>query len=293
MNLILGRIRRRLAFLSAAVLTAACTVQPPAPAPTKASSPSPSRAPFNGKKTIHIGEDLDVRAGASGSKPYTGFDGAVADYLARRLGVRPVPVVVTPNDRERVLADDSVDLVVASYAFTPARARLVDFAGTYLVSDDGVLVRKENAANLNSKVDLPQKGKGVCTVANTIQSYDTQIHSHVQSSDEACLAEVISGKAFAYYSGGTIVARLAAAHPGLTAVHIPDLGSRSYTSVGIRKGSPDCSMIAGLLKDYLRDQWHSDFETHLPYLVRSDPNFEGDFRPSSDVVNRYIKCTTP
>lgn len=287
-----GSFQRIVVVLMAALGLTGC-IAPPDTAPSATSRPSPSRRPFDGRKTLYIGLDLDAHAGAKGSRPYTAFDQAVADYITRQLGpdIDYQPVVVIPSTREKVLEEKRVDLVIASYAYTPARAQHVDFAGTYLVSDNGVLVRKENADNLYSRNDLPQKDREICTVANSIQAQDTQVHSHAVGRDEVCVSEVKSGKAFAYYSGITIVSRMAAADPDLVAVRIPDLGSRAYTSVGVPQGSADCRLIAGLVKKFLRDEWQSDFQTHLKYLVRLDPNFSLDYKPTYEMVDRYTKCS--
>ncbi|MEU5878696.1 transporter substrate-binding domain-containing protein [Spirillospora sp. NPDC047279] len=288
-------LRRRGALVSALVLAlTGCSAPMPAPTSSPSGRPSsPSTAPFGGRKLIFIGQDLDVHAGASGAAPYTAFDKALADYITRRLGIDYRPIVVTPSVREKYLEDGSVDLVIASYVYTPARARRVDFTGTYLVSESAVLVRKENSANLSSRTDLPQSGRGVCTVANSIQSLDTLVRSHTARNDEACVTEVQKGKAFAYYSGLTIVSRMAATDPDLTVVRIPDLGSRTYSSVGIRLKSPDCTRVARLVKDFLRDEWRSDFQTHLKFLVSQDPDFMTTFRPTDTMVDRYTKCSAP
>lgn len=86
--------------------------------------------------------------GADGQ--YSGFDIDLARYLVREVAAfrgKPEPTITwrespTPQ-RERLIDNGEVDAVVASYSIDAARAAKVTFAGPYLSTRQGLLVRKD------------------------------------------------------------------------------------------------------------------------------------------------------
>ncbi|NYI97436.1 glutamate transport system substrate-binding protein [Streptomonospora nanhaiensis] len=98
-----------------------------------------------------------LRIGVKGDQPglglrtgvdtYSGFDVDVAYYIADYLGVDRADVEfvqVTSEEREDVLVDDDVDLVLATYSITQLRKTVVNFAGPYYVARQDILVRADN-----------------------------------------------------------------------------------------------------------------------------------------------------
>lgn len=80
------------------------------------------------------------------TKTYTGFDIEIAELVAAQLGFGSSQVQFVPVEsanRENALENGSVDLVVASYSYTPARAQVVSFAGPYFETTEGLLVRTD------------------------------------------------------------------------------------------------------------------------------------------------------
>jgi glutamate transport system substrate-binding protein len=87
------------------------------------------------------------------TKTYTGFDVEIAELVAAGLGfsrsqIQFVPV--TSANRENALQNGSVDLVVASYSYTKARAQGVSFAGPYFETVEGLLTRSDEQVSLAS-----------------------------------------------------------------------------------------------------------------------------------------------
>src|SRR5581483_1824455 len=79
---------------------------------------------------------------------YSGFDVEIARSLARYLGYNEdaVQLIETQvQDRERNLADNRVDIVIASYSITEERKQRVAFAGPYLPTQPEVLMRAAEA----------------------------------------------------------------------------------------------------------------------------------------------------
>ncbi len=65
------------------------------------------------------------------------------------------------KDRERLLQDGAVDIVVATYSITPEREEQVDFAGPYFRARQDIMVRTDDTS-IRSVDDL--SGRRVCTV---------------------------------------------------------------------------------------------------------------------------------
>ena len=96
-----------------------------------------------------------------------GFDAGLAQLLARYIlgdGAKTQFTQVTSSTREQVLINDQVDLVLATYSITPARAEKISFAGPYYTSQAAVLVKGSNKA-IQSYNDLA--GKKVATQAGS------------------------------------------------------------------------------------------------------------------------------
>lgn len=275
------------------MIVTACAAPPaqPSPSPTVRPPTSAARLPFDGKKLLYIGEKNDPALVPRGVDPFHGFDNSLADYIAKSLGVATQPIEVTASTREQALQQDRAQLVIATYSVTQPRATQVDFAGIYLMSDQGVVVRKEDARGISSSADLPHDAKKICTTTGSVQSRDQQLPSHSATYAQQCLGQVKDGTSFAVYSDLILLYHLARDEPSLAVVPVPDLGQRAYYGVGIKKGSPDCGRVAELVKQYLANQWTADFETYFQDIAIADPNFDIDYKPSPDLIRKFTNCT--
>ena len=93
---------------------------------------------------------------------YQGYDVYFAERIAKDLGVKVKYVPVEAAARVEVLETGKVDLVLANFTVTPARAEKVDFALPYMkcalgvVSNDKDIARKPE--DLNGKTLIVSKG---------------------------------------------------------------------------------------------------------------------------------------
>lgn len=108
--------------------------------------------------------------GADGAM--SGFDVDVAQYvIAQVAGSRgkPVPKITwrdTPtSQREQLIDNGEVDAVVASYSIDAARASVVGFAGPYLATRQGLLVRYDESS-VTSVSDLG-RDRILCSVTGS------------------------------------------------------------------------------------------------------------------------------
>jgi glutamate transport system substrate-binding protein len=96
-----------------------------------------------------------------------GFDVEIGKLIAGKLGIGEddVEFVETISaNREAFLANDRVDIVVATYTINDERKAQVDFAGPYYVAGQDLLVREDDDS-INGPDDLA--GKRVCAVTGS------------------------------------------------------------------------------------------------------------------------------
>lgn len=97
----------------------------------------------------------------------SGFDIEIANWMAASLGVPADKIQfksIPSANRETALANGDVDLYIGTYSITDKRKALVDFAGPYFVTGQGLLVKKDNST-ITSEKDLA--GKKVCSATGS------------------------------------------------------------------------------------------------------------------------------
>ncbi|MEP6629734.1 MAG: transporter substrate-binding domain-containing protein, partial [Lapillicoccus sp.] len=162
--------RRRTRFLAAPLPVAAAAVALLALA---ACSSGSSTAPVTagptsaGAPSLTIGISFDQPGlGLKSGNTYSGFDVLTAVYIAKTMGVPASNITwveADPADREKLLADGKVNLVLSTYSMTPEREALVDFAGPYFVAHQDLLVRRQDTVTGPDTLD----GRNLCSVPNT------------------------------------------------------------------------------------------------------------------------------
>jgi glutamate transport system substrate-binding protein len=96
-----------------------------------------------------------------------GFDVEIGKIVAGKLGIEPDGIewieTVSAN-REAFIANDRVDIVIATYTINDERKQQVDFAGPYYVAGQDLLVREDDDS-INGPDDLA--GKRVCAASGS------------------------------------------------------------------------------------------------------------------------------
>ncbi|MDF3823285.1 transporter substrate-binding domain-containing protein, partial [Leptospira sp. 96542] len=154
------------------------------------------------------------------------------------------------STREQVLINSQVDMVLATYSLTPARAEKVSFAGPYYTSQAGVLVKSRNTT-IQSYTDLA--GKKIATQAGSTgpailaQFAPKAAVQEFQTHQEA-LDALRQGRVDAYVTDhtllltalslGTVDARLAGA----------PFGAQDLYGIGLPKGSDGVAFVNAFLK---------------------------------------------
>ncbi len=159
-----------------------------------------------------------------------GFDAGIGDLLAHYItGGKDVAKLqkftqVTSATRETMLQNATVDVVVATYTITPARAEKIAFAGPYYSSGTSVQVKATNT-DIKGYQDL--KGKKIATQQNStaIATIEKMIPERGEvmlfEDNAACAAAVQQGRADAYVIDQSILLANVVKFPDLKVVGEP------------------------------------------------------------------------
>ena len=250
--------RRRIAAAIAAMavtmpLLTACTAAPSAQQP--------------GGPTIAIGVAGDEPGmGFLHDGAYSGFEIDVARYVAGKLGYASKQIVfhqVRPSDRAGMLADGTVDMVLAGYAMTDTNEAEADFAGPYLTASQDLLIRGTDAATIRSTADMA--GRSACVVtdgsagAALAQAVPT-VNIQERDTYPQCVTALMIGETDAIAADDAILAGLAAdkGNGYLTRVGTP-YGTVQY-GIAVRNGD---TQLAAKLQTALQNMTNDGTTSRL------------------------------
>ena len=223
------RIRRIARRALAALAAVACTM-----------SLAACGADESGK--IRIGIKFDQPGlGFKKSGTYVGFDVDVAKYVAKKLGYSEDEIVwkeAPSKQREAMLQNGDVEMILATYSITDERKNAVSFAGPYFVAGQDLLVRKDDHS-INGPEDL--NGKRLCSVtgstsaATVKEKFASEVQLMEQPGYAECATALFSGIVDAVTTDDIILAGLASASRGKLKV-VGKPFTQEYYGVGIKKG---------------------------------------------------------
>jgi glutamate transport system substrate-binding protein len=216
-------------------------------------SPTFDTMKSSGKVRIGVKQDqpgLGFKDAATGE--YTGFDIEIAQWVAASLGFSKDKIEFKPipsANRESAIANGDIDYYVGTYSITDNRKKLVDFAGPYFVTGQGLLVKKDNTT-INSEKDLA--GKNVCSAtgstpiqnikANFPSTKTTEFDTYSQ-----CVEALKSGQVDAVTTDQAILLGYAAQEPDSLKVVGQPFTTEKY-GVGLKKG--DTALRQFVNKDF-------------------------------------------
>ena len=191
---------------------------------------------------IRIGIKFDQPGlGFKKSGTYVGFDVDVAKYVAKKLGYSEDEIVwkeAPSKQREAMLQNGDVDMILATYSITDERKNAVSFAGPYFVAGQDLLVRKDDHS-INGPEDL--NGKRLCSVtgstsaATVKEKFASEVQLMEQPGYAECATALFSGIVDAVTTDDIILAGLASASRGKLCV-VGKPFTQEYYGVGIKKG---------------------------------------------------------
>ncbi|MET7715255.1 transporter substrate-binding domain-containing protein [Streptomyces sp. NPDC005407] len=221
-----------------------------------------------------------------------GFDTDLARYLGQELGFQPAFLDVPSARREQSLENGHSDLVIATYSITPERQKRVDFAGPYLKTYQGLLVRAGDR-RIRKRADVADKI--LCTAAgstSTRKFLPPGTTLYERSDYSTCVKELLDENVDAVFTDTAVLHGFTQQYGNNRLRVLPDVtfGTPNYYGVGLPKGhQSDCQRIAAALKRYLQGSaWATSFRAHLPAIVAAHPGtWENKYKPDPGAMDEY------
>ena len=171
-----------------------------------------------GEITVGMLVDFPPYGTMNTSNQPDGYDADVAKLLAKDLGVKLNLVPVTGPNRIPFLLTNKLDLLVASLAITPERAKQVQFSNPYAAAT--IVLYGDKKANIKAPADLKGKRIGVASASTqdvaltAIAPEGTEIRRF--DDDASAMQALISGQVDAIGASTTVAAQIAKRVPANT-----------------------------------------------------------------------------
>ena len=171
-----------------------------------------------GEITVGMLVDFPPYGTMNNSNQPDGYDADVAKLLAKDLGVKLNLVPVTGPNRIPFLLTNKLDLLVASLAITPERAKQVQFSNPYAAAT--IVLYGDKKANIKAPADLKGKRIGVARASTqdvaltAIAPEGTEIRRF--DDDASGMQALISGQVDAIGASTTVAAQIAKRVPANT-----------------------------------------------------------------------------
>lgn len=212
-----------------------------------------------------------------------GLDVDVARYVAERLGFAADEIeweVVASENREALIENGQVDLIVASYSITDERKKKVAFAGPYLLAGQDVLVRAEDT-DIRGVADLADQRKSVCSAVNSTSLGRLENHYRITGeylvghrSYKDCVDLLVRGEVDAVSTDDAVLRGYArdAAYAGKVRLVGATFSEERYGIGLAHRWRADCERIVEILREMVRDgSWRAFVDRHLGSELATQP----------------------
>ncbi|MFD8793080.1 glutamate ABC transporter substrate-binding protein [Streptomyces vinaceus] len=212
---------------------------------------------------------------------FTGFDVDVATYVAKELGYKPDQIEfkqAVSAERENLISNGDVKLVVASYTINDKRKAKVDFAGPYFLAHQDLLVRADDSS-ITKAEDLNKKKLCSVTGSTSAQNVKTKLAPEADLQEFPGYSECLTGlenKAVdALTTDNSILAGYAAQDKNKGKFKLAGLKlSDEPYGIGLKKGDKDLqTKVNAALKKMVEDgSWQKAVDSNFgPANYKSEP----------------------
>lgn len=219
---------------------------------------------IGGTQTSYLFSQLDETDGS-----LRGFDAGIYQLLTRYiLGDESAYefTVVDSSTREAVLQSDQVDVVVATYSITEARAEVISFAGPYYSSQQAVLVLAGNT-EITGVDDLA--GKNVATQAGStgpdiLAEYAPEAVVQEFETDQEARTALEQGRVDAYVTDYTLLLNAIVKNPDVYEIAGDVFGPEDNYGIGLPLDSDGVAFVNDFLQQIIDDgTWESLWQISL------------------------------
>ncbi|MFI6146714.1 glutamate ABC transporter substrate-binding protein [Streptomyces sp. NPDC051109] len=212
---------------------------------------------------------------------FTGFDVDVATYVAKELGYQPDQIEfkqAVSAERENLIANGDVKLVVATYTINDKRKAKVDFAGPYFLAHQDLLVRADETS-ITKAEDLNKKKLCSVTGSTSAQNVKTKLAPEADLLEQGGYSECLTGlenkSVDALTTDDSILAGYAAQDKNKGKFKLTGLKlSNEPYGIGLKKGDKDLqTKVNAALKKMVADgAWEAAVKKNLgPADYKNEP----------------------
>ncbi|WP_405372602.1 MULTISPECIES: glutamate ABC transporter substrate-binding protein [unclassified Microbacterium] len=196
----------------------------------------------------------------------TGFDVDIARWIAASLGFDEDQIrfeTIPSANREQEIVNGNIDYYVGTYSMTDARDEVIDFAGPYLITGQGLLVAADDDS-INGPDDLTDKVTCSVTGSTPLQRIRDEYNGEVteRQTYSECVEQLLSGQVDAITTDEAILAGYVAEDPDNLKLAGAPFSEERY-GVGLADGDT-------VLKDHINtlftdggDVWTALYEQYL------------------------------
>jgi len=196
----------------------------------------------------------------------TGFDVDIARWIAASLGFSEEQITfetIPSANREQEIINGNIDYYVGTYSMTPARDEVIDFAGPYFITGQGLLVAADDDS-INGPEDL--QGKVTCSVTGSTplqrirEEYSGEVTERQTYSE--CVEQLKAGQVDAITTDEAILAGYVALEPEELKLAGEPFSEERY-GVGIADGDTVLQDHINTLFTEGGDVWTALYEKYL------------------------------
>ncbi|MEW2013857.1 MULTISPECIES: glutamate ABC transporter substrate-binding protein [Microbacterium] len=230
-------------------------------------SPTFDRASEAGKIVVGVKSDqpgLGYEDAVSGER--TGFDVDIARWIAASLGFDEDQIdfqTIPSANREQEIVNGNIDYYVGTYSMTDARDEVIDFAGPYFITGQGLLVAADDDS-ISGPDDLADKVTCSVTGSTPLQRIRDEYNGEVteRQTYSECVEQLLNGQVDAITTDEAILAGYVAEDPDNLKLAGEPFSEERY-GVGLADGDT-------VLKDHINtlftdggDVWTALYEEYL------------------------------
>ena len=213
----------------------------------------------NGKLVLGTSADyapFEFHTEINGTDTIVGFDISIAQYMAEQLGVELEIVDMSFDNLLISLNKGDFDIVLAAMSSNEERAKAVDFSNEYYLSNNVILVQKQNADKYTTKESLQgvsmaaQKGT-VCETRAKELAGESSVVSLVKVQD--MVSELLAGKVKAVLLDKPVASGYVIMQDSLEMVDI-GLVAEEGISVAMKKDSAGLTELVNCMLSQLTEE---------------------------------------
>lgn len=213
----------------------------------------------NGKLVLGTSADyapFEFHTEINGTDTIVGFDISIAQYMAEQLGVELEIIDMSFDNLLISLNKGDFDIVLAAMSSNEERAKAVDFSNEYYLSNNVILVQKQNADKYTTKESLQgvsmaaQKGT-VCETRAKELAGESSVVSLVKVQD--MVSELLSGKVEAVLLDKPVASGYVIMQDSLEMVDI-GLVAEEGMSVAMKKDSAGLTELVNCMLSQLTEE---------------------------------------